>query len=75
MNWRGRALTSHEVIVGATSRTGLRVHAELDQTTYPAGIKIPDQNIKALQTTGTCTDTPSTANGTPARPSRHARPS
>ncbi|MGH3659192.1 MAG: ISAzo13 family transposase, partial [Micromonosporaceae bacterium] len=39
MNWRGRPLTSHEVIVETigttTTRTGLRVHAELDQTTYP----------------------------------------
>ena len=34
MNWRGRPLTSHEVIVqtiaATTTRTGLRVHAELD---------------------------------------------
>jgi Rhodopirellula transposase DDE domain len=35
MNWRGRPLTSHEVIVetigATTTRTGLSVHAELDQ--------------------------------------------
>jgi Rhodopirellula transposase DDE domain len=41
MNWRGRPLTSHEVIVeligATTTQTGLRVHAELDQGTYPAG--------------------------------------
>ncbi len=34
MNWRGRPLTSHEVIVqtiaATTTRTGLTVHAELD---------------------------------------------
>ena len=34
MNWRGRPLTSHEVIVqtiaATTTRAGLRVHAELD---------------------------------------------
>jgi hypothetical protein len=57
MNWRGRPLTSHEVIVetigATTTRTGLSVHAELDQATYPTGIKIPDKQIKALQTTGT----------------------
>jgi Rhodopirellula transposase DDE domain len=56
MNWRGRPLTSHEVIVetigATTTRTGLNVHAELDEATYPKGIKIPDQQIKALQTTG-----------------------
>ena len=38
MNWRGRPLTSHEVIVAAISATtthaGLRVHAELDTGTY-----------------------------------------
>ncbi len=56
MNWRGRPLTSHEVIVetiaATTTQTGLRVHAELDQTTYPTGIKIPDQDMTALQTNG-----------------------
>lgn len=56
MNWRGRPLTSHEVIVetiaATTTRTGLRVHAELDQTTYPTGIKIPDQDMTALHTNG-----------------------
>jgi hypothetical protein len=45
MNWRGRPLTSHDVIVqtiaATTSRTGLNVHAELDTNTYPIGIKIP----------------------------------
>ncbi len=34
MNWRGRPLTSHEVVVNSIAatrtRTGLRVHAELD---------------------------------------------
>ena len=46
MNWRGRPLTSHDVIVASiaatTTRTGLSVHAELDTTTYPTGVKIPD---------------------------------
>ena len=35
------------------TRTGLRVHAELDQATHSTGIKIPDQQITALQTTDT----------------------
>ena len=56
MNWRGRPLTSHEVIVNAiaatTTRTGLTVQAELDPGTYPTGTKIPDREIKALETTG-----------------------
>ncbi|MDE1838225.1 MAG: ISAzo13 family transposase, partial [Euryarchaeota archaeon] len=39
MNWRGRPLTSHEVIVNTiaatTTRTGLQVRAELDTSRYP----------------------------------------
>jgi hypothetical protein len=56
MNWRGRPLTSHEVIVqtiaATTTRTGLSVHAELDTGAYPAGVKIPDRDMKVLTTTG-----------------------
>ena len=52
MNWRGRPLTSHEVIVqtiaAATTRTGLTVKAQLDTGSYPKGIKITDQQMKAL---------------------------
>ena len=54
MNWRGRPLTSHDVIVqtiaATTTRSGLKVHAELDTTTYPTGVKIPDKQMEALQT-------------------------
>jgi hypothetical protein len=57
MNWRGRPLTSHEVIVqtiaATTTSTGLTVRAELDDTKYPKGIQIPDKQIKALETQGT----------------------
>jgi transposase len=57
MNWRGRPLTSHDVIVASiaatTTRTGLSVHAELDTATYQLGIKIPDTQMKALHDTGT----------------------
>ena len=56
MNWRGRPLTSHEVIVetiaATTTRTGLTVRAELDDADYPKGIKIPDKQVKALETQG-----------------------
>jgi hypothetical protein len=59
MNWRGRPLTSHEVIVqtiaATTTRTGLTVHAELDTSTYPTGIKIPDSTMNALRETGALT--------------------
>src|SRR3954453_11192505 len=57
MNWRGRPLTSHDVIVASiaatTTRTGLSVHAELDTATYPTGVKIPDAQMNALRDTGT----------------------
>jgi len=57
MNWRGRPLSSHDVIVASiaatTTRTGLSVHAELDTTAYPTGVKIPDAQMNALRDTGT----------------------
>jgi hypothetical protein len=55
MNWRGRPLTSHEVIMqtiaATTTRAGLRVHAELDTSAYQTGIKISDQQMDALPLT------------------------
>src|SRR5436305_975768 len=52
MNWRGRPLTSHEVIVetiaATTTRTGLTVEAELDTSTYDTGITVTDAQIDAL---------------------------
>src|SRR5438094_3841838 len=52
MNWRGRPLASHQVIVNsiaaATTRTGLRVHAELDTGAYPAGAKFSKAELDAL---------------------------
>ncbi|MGY4543399.1 hypothetical protein ACVWY0_003339 [Arthrobacter sp. UYNi723] len=59
MNWRGRPLTSHEVIVNSiaatTTKTGLTVHAELDTSIYPTGVKIPDQEMASLESSGTLT--------------------
>jgi hypothetical protein len=53
INWRGRPLESHEVIVNTiaatTTRTGLTVHAELDTRDYPKGIKITDQQMEDLE--------------------------
>ncbi|MFE4054197.1 ISAzo13 family transposase [Streptomyces sp. YIM B13518] len=55
MNWRGRPLTSHEVILGSiaatTTRTGLRVQARLDTNTYPTGIGVGDAEMAALPLT------------------------
>jgi len=52
MNWRGRPLTSHEVIVNTiaatTTRTGLTVRAELDPGSYPDGVKVSDEQMAAL---------------------------
>jgi transposase len=52
MNWRGRPLTSHEVVVdlisATTTRSGLTVHAELDQGSYPTGIKVTDEELAAV---------------------------
>ncbi len=52
MNWRGRPLVSHEVVVAligaTTTRTGLQVDAELDAGRYPTKIKVSDDELAAL---------------------------
>src|SRR5215472_3533335 len=52
MNWRGRPLTSHEVIVNTiaatTTRTGLTVRAGLDDGKYPTGAEVSDEQMAAL---------------------------
>ncbi len=52
MNWRGRPLTSHQVVVeligATTTSSGLTVHAEADTNSYPRGIKITKQEMDAL---------------------------
>jgi transposase len=52
VNWRGRPLVSHEVVVeliaATTTRTGLTVHAELDPGAYPLGVKVSDQQLAAV---------------------------
>jgi len=51
-NWRGKPLVSHQVIVdliAATStKSGLRVRAQIDSNLYPAGVKVSDQQVAAL---------------------------
>ncbi len=55
MNWRGRPLISHEVVVdliaGTTTRTGLKVRAELDRGSYPTGIEVTDEQLAAVPLT------------------------
>src|SRR5205814_3998896 len=52
MNWRGRPLTSHEVVVQtiAATRTssGLRVEATLDPGDYPTGVAISKERSADL---------------------------
>jgi hypothetical protein len=52
MNWRGRPLTSHEVVVATIAstrtRTGLAVAAELDTGSYPLGISVPREALRVL---------------------------
>jgi Rhodopirellula transposase DDE domain len=67
MNWRGRPLTSHEVIVsliaGTRTTTGLTVQAALDQGEYPKGIKIADKAMVTWRRI-TSSATRSTGSGT-----------
>jgi transposase len=55
LNWRGRPLSNHEVIVNSiaatTTRTGLTVAAELDTDTYDTGVRVSDQQMAALPLT------------------------
>ena len=52
MNWRGRPLVSHEVIVNliasTKTRSGLKVRAELDNATYPKGLAVSDEDFAAI---------------------------
>lgn len=53
MNWRGRPLISHEVIVNlianTKTRSGLSVHAELDTAIYPKGLVVSDEAFAAIK--------------------------
>ena len=52
LNWRGRPLVSHDVIVnliGATkTASGLRVKARLDKRKYPLGVEVSDDELNAV---------------------------
>ena len=51
-NWRGRPLVSYQAIVqliaATTTQTGLKVHCEIDPNTYPAGVKVSDIEMDAI---------------------------
>lgn len=52
-NWRGKPLVSHQVIVNliaaTTTRSGLRVRAEVDPGKYPKGVKVSDREVAAVR--------------------------
>jgi len=54
-NWRGKPLVSHQVIVeliaATTTEAGLKVRCQLDPNTYPAGIKVSDAELEAVNLT------------------------
>ena len=53
LNWRGRPLTSHEVVVhliaNTTTTTGLRIQAALDTAHYPTGVKVSNDQLAAVR--------------------------
>lgn len=53
MNWRGKPLYSHEVIVNliasTTTGTGLKIEAELDANAYPKGIQVTDEELNRVR--------------------------
>ena len=52
MNWRGKPLISHEVIVNliaaTTTRKGLKIEAEIDRNIYTKGIHVPEEELEKL---------------------------
>ena len=55
MNWRGRSLKTHQIIVdliaATTTSTGLTVQCVLDTDQYPTGIKYTNEDVDALPIT------------------------
>jgi hypothetical protein len=52
INWRGRPLTSRQVVVeliaSTRTETGLVVRAALDEGLYPTGVKVTDEQLQAV---------------------------
>jgi len=55
MNWRGRPLRTHQIIIdlisSTTTATGLTVHCILDTGGYPAGVRYTKKDVEALPVT------------------------
>jgi len=56
INWRAKPLINRQVVIdliaSTTTNMGLKVHARLDENTYPTKIKITDAQIAAVNLTG-----------------------
>jgi len=56
LNWRGRPLTSYQVILdliaSTTTSTGLKVYARLDPTVYTKGQTVTKEQLAAVNITG-----------------------
>ena len=56
INWRAKPLINRQVVIdliaSTTTSMGLKVHARLDDNTYPTKIKITDAEIAAVNLTG-----------------------
>ncbi len=52
-NWRGRPLTSRQVVVkligSTTTQQGLKIKAAVDTGTYPSGVKVTDEQMKSVR--------------------------
>jgi hypothetical protein len=55
LNWRGRPLETHQVIVNliaaTTTSTGMKVYAQLDTRPYPTRIAVTDDQLAAVNIT------------------------
>ena len=56
MNWRGKPPISHQVILSliaaTTTCSGRPIHVRLDETEYPKGIKVSDDQLEAVNLDG-----------------------
>lgn len=52
LNWRGKPLISHEVIVNlianTTTKKGLKIEAEIDTNRYPKGLRVTDEELEQI---------------------------
>ena len=52
-NWRGRPLTSRQVVVkligSTTTQQGLKIKAAVDTGTYPSGVKVTDEQMQSVR--------------------------